>query len=557
MIESLEARTLFATTGLDPSYGSDGQAEIAVAANSHVAASVFTPSGAAYILVNEGTGKSENRTPLTRSSVIRLTPSGTLDPTFGINGRAIVSQAYAGNFISTLAVSPAGRVFAIDVGPGTQMLSATGRPLPGASKRLRSIQNGLQPTDIHAAAFDSDGRLYLAGGFHTLGKQSYVYGVTRYTSDGRLDTAWAQSGFASGAFNPENPIYEDLNNSASKIAITPDGHLTATFNYSSYFDPYGDGSGSRSDATIDALTLAPNGTRVGINTIADAENAYGGLVFVDAFDLRALPDNTFVAATQGHQYEASPLRINIATNGTASESAITGGFAMDPLRLLPSGRLIADPSLSDSQYSAYFPAAGRADGTSFFGSYVDLAALGDGRLMDSAVVGDGVDDKLIVRRFDGTGRYVPAASGVAALRTATRTLDVAGTSGNDTIWVRRRGDRLAVRINGGSVLGFNAADVDTILIHGDAGDDAIDLRLAGLAMAVRISGGAGSDTLLADHPDATLDGGADDDFLRGPGYLDGGDGDDQLNGIGLLRGGAGDDVLLGHRRGEAVPTADD
>ena len=143
--------------------------------------------------------------------------------------------------------------------------------------------------------------------------------------------------------------------------------------------------------------------------------------------------------------------------------------------------------------------------------------LGDGQLMDAAILdGSGERPTVVVRRFNGRGIFMSAAPGAAALRAATRTLDVAGTGGDDTIWVRRRGDRLCVRINNGPVRAFNTADVDTILVHGDAGNDAIDLRLGGPAKAVRLTGGAGRDTLLADHSDATLDGGADDDTLRDP-----------------------------------------
>ncbi len=124
--------------------------------------------------------------------------------------------------------------------------------------------------------------------------------------------------------------------------------------------------------------------------------------------------------------------------------------------------------------------------------------------------------------------------------TATGTLWVQGTSGDDVIVVTASGSTFTVGMN--ALQGFDFTGVHRIWIEGSAGHDHIVYRGAA-NMPVRLLGGGGRDTLRGEGPRVTLSGGDGNDDLIAEGnaglVLAGGRGGDRLF------SGAGNDTLFG------------
>src|SRR5687767_15540859 len=80
-VEALERRRLLAGIALDLNYGGDGRAIVELGSNSSsnesVAAAVLQPGG--RVLMVGSTAASE-------LALVRLTPDGTRDPSFGVDG---------------------------------------------------------------------------------------------------------------------------------------------------------------------------------------------------------------------------------------------------------------------------------------------------------------------------------------------------------------------------------------------------------------------------------------------------------------------------------------
>ncbi len=138
--------------------------------------------------------------------------------------------------------------------------------------------------------------------------------------------------------------------------------------------------------------------------------------------------------------------------------------------------------------------------------------------------------------------------------TATGTLWVQGTSGDDVIAVTSSGSTITVGIN--ALQGFDFTGVHRIWIEGAAGNDRIVYRGAA-NMPVRLLGCRGRDTLRGEGPRVTLSGGEGNDDLYADGaagvFLAGGRGGEGFfGGAGndTLFGGAGDDYASNLRPGD-------
>lgn len=122
------------------------------------------------------------------------------------------------------------------------------------------------------------------------------------------------------------------------------------------------------------------------------------------------------------------------------------------------------------------------------------------------------------------------------LRTA---LSVTGSTGDDTILIKRGAVVGTYQVLVGGVSQGTFAVNEHILVHGQDGNDTI--QLVGVTLPAQLFGDDGNDTLMGALGPVTLDGGAGDDSLlggAGSDVLTGGPGDDVLN------GGAGIDRLV-------------
>ena len=144
------------------------------------------------------------------------------------------------------------------------------------------------------------------------------------------------------------------------------------------------------------------------------------------------------------------------------------------------------------------------------------------------------------------------------------TIDVAGTSGDDRIYVTTDSSSIGATLHDFTQI-VSLTGVNSIRIHGGAGDDRLVLGL-GVTMAL-VQGEAGNDTLIGADGDDRLEGGGGHDQLYGNGgddrlsgggsndYLSAGSGSDRLYGDAgndFLVGGAGNDRLFGGSGSDVV-----
>jgi Ca2+-binding RTX toxin-like protein len=128
------------------------------------------------------------------------------------------------------------------------------------------------------------------------------------------------------------------------------------------------------------------------------------------------------------------------------------------------------------------------------------------------------------------------------------TIDIAGTSGNDRIYVTTNGTSIGATLHDFTQI-MSLTGVTSVRVHGGEGDDRLVLG-DGVRMAL-VLGEGGHDTLIGADGDDRLEGGTGRDQLYGNGGADrlsGGGGNDYLNagsGSDRLYGDAGNDYLVG------------
>ena len=148
-------------------------------------------------------------------------------------------------------------------------------------------------------------------------------------------------------------------------------------------------------------------------------------------------------------------------------------------------------------------------------------------------------DRLTITTAPSSLNFVTSKNG---------TIDIAGNSGDDRIYVTTNGTSIAATRHDFTQI-VSLTGVNSIRIHGGEGDDRLVLG-DGVNMAL-VLGEGGHDTLIGANGDDRLEGGPGRDQLYGGGGADrlsGGGGNDYLNagsGSDRLYGDAGNDYLVG------------
>jgi uncharacterized delta-60 repeat protein len=147
---------------------------------------------------------------------------GTLDPSFGDGG--MVWLKYAGSQASGVAVQSDGKLIVVGA---TQAGFAVIRLLPTGALDPSFGTNGLVTTSIgntgfySAVAVQGDGRIVATGGAQFNDNRSYDFAVARYLADGGLDPSFGEAGVATTSFGP-GPFQDDYPRS---ILVQPDGRI--------------------------------------------------------------------------------------------------------------------------------------------------------------------------------------------------------------------------------------------------------------------------------------------------------------------------------------------
>jgi hypothetical protein len=148
-------------------------------------------------------------------------------------------------------------------------------------------------------------------------------------------------------------------------------------------------------------------------------------------------------------------------------------------------------------------------------------------------------DSLTITTAPDSLKFVTSANG---------TIDIAGTSGDDRIYVTTNGASIGATLHDFTQI-VSLSGISSVRVRGGDGNDRLVLGL-GVTMAL-VQGAAGHDTLIGADGDDRLEGGTGRDQLYGGGGADrlsGGGHNDYLNagsGSDRLYGDAGNDYLVG------------
>lgn len=551
---------------------------------------------------------------------------GARYPQFGQGGvvRAGVAAA-PDNVEDSVAVDGQGRVvvLATSAKGRSALLRFTpdGSPDPSFGGRDGSVP--LPGGPWHSLAIQSDGRLVLAGAVQG------DFAVARYGQDGQLDATFGSGGLVSTEIGPGNPplsMGETVEGSSIAVEIQPDGRILAAgntrrcgppperecdfergvvalYDTSGTLDPrFGDGGLSTSfsargngPGAIDSLALAPDGkivvgggngdlaiARLDVDGSLDRSFAHDGVMttgldteveeeigtYGNARALAVLPDGGIVAVGEMVVLGLRPNGKLDPHFGSRGSVPNTGGgiyrrsIEAEATLVDPKGRiLVAGREASRMVVARYLPNGKRdarfaGDGLAYLAaskgrrsgeSATGLALAPDGRILVAGFAFVGEQRKLVLAKLrDGDGHLAHCHGMPAAIQ---------GTPGPDRL------------VGEGPIVGFGGGD-EIVSTGGPVCAGPGDDRVTGWAATVHagpgndrvisggrgwVFGGPGDDLLRSRRGEEVADrffGGAGADLLgggRGPDRLSGGPGADTLRGGGgndRLLGGPGDDLLL-------------
>ena len=122
--------------------------------------------------------------------LFRLNADGSLDTTFGTSGASVVTGIAAGVDIMDLAVQTDGKILVAGgplssaAGIGLLRFNADGTPDTGFTSPVASASAS---APVRTVALDANGKIWIGGGFTTVGGQSRRY-LARLEANGALDT---------------------------------------------------------------------------------------------------------------------------------------------------------------------------------------------------------------------------------------------------------------------------------------------------------------------------------------------------------------------------------
>lgn len=223
-----------ASGALDPGFGSGGVVVTDLgSASDGVSAMAVQPDGRILLAGTSGSGFSD-------FAVVRYTPAGALDPTFGTGG--VVRTDFLGrpDRAAAVQVQPDGRIVA-----GGTVQEVVGNQAFGRFGLARYTSGGaLDPTfgtggkvvtafpggsaGVEGLAVQGDGRIVAAGSFQAIpGSAGSVDAVlARYTASGALDPTFGTGGRVRTGFAGQDEALSD-------VVIQPDGRIVAFGNSSS------------------------------------------------------------------------------------------------------------------------------------------------------------------------------------------------------------------------------------------------------------------------------------------------------------------------------------
>lgn len=243
---------------LDTGFGGDGRVTTDLGDNDRASSLVIQDDQ--KIVVAGGIDTINDNFP-ERFALARYHPNGTLDKTFGVNGKVVVDVSPGADGAEAVALRRDGRILAAGfaVAPsrfGTRIqfaalgLLGDGRLDPdfGTNGKVTTAFSDRGGDQAFSMAVQPDGKLVLAG-YTTPDGVSLSFALARYTAKGVLDKTFSKDGLVTTAFpgassssgfavaiQPDNRIILAGSSNGSDVGdfavarYNPDGSLDARFN---------------------------------------------------------------------------------------------------------------------------------------------------------------------------------------------------------------------------------------------------------------------------------------------------------------------------------------
>jgi len=158
-------------------------------------------------------------------AIVRYNADGTLDTSFGTNGKVTTQVSASDDIISDIALQPDGKIVAVGWSGGNKFTAA--RYTSSGALDSGFGTNGLAVTPIGLAgngsyaaevAIQTNGKIVAVG--DARGATNTDFAVVRYNADGTLDSGFGTNGAVITPVGTGNDI-------ASAVAIQPDGRILA------------------------------------------------------------------------------------------------------------------------------------------------------------------------------------------------------------------------------------------------------------------------------------------------------------------------------------------
>nr|WP_244307269.1 M10 family metallopeptidase C-terminal domain-containing protein [Azotobacter salinestris] len=453
---------------LDTSFGSDGKAIFELGYSDDQGHSVTVLPDGKILMAGSSYDYSENSTYFD-FSVIQLNADGTLDTSFGSDGEATADINGNDDLGNSLLVQPDGKILVAgrSYNPGydtefsVARLNADGSlDASFGSDGKASFALGKGYAQINSLALQPDGKILLAGQSYNPDNATYDFSVIRLNVDGSLDTGFSGDGKA---------IFDIAwgNDEGHSLTVQSDGKILVS-GYS--YNPSGNGyDSSRYDFSV--IRLNADGT---------LDKTFGALPEDLLLTLEGNHDNNDVLIGSDAYERLLGKSGNDVLDGGAGRDSLNGGTGADLFRV--SAR--DDSYRTDSENLSdriidFDPSQDR----------IDLSALGFTGL------GDGHDGTLAVQENSaGTLIYLKSFEADAEGRRFEIALqgNFAGLldSGNLIFEpVALEGTEDSDNLQGSPVAEILAGKDGDDRLHGAGGDDLLD----GGAGRDTLSGGTGAD----------------------------------------------------------------
>ena len=393
---------------LDPSFGSGGLVTTAVANRDTVLQAVALQSDGKIVAAGWLRQNDAGWPEPMNFVVARYNSDGTLDPTFGSGGLAVVTVG-SSSAANAVAIQPDGKIVVAGFTADTwsfalARLNSDGTldSTFGAGGKVITAASGLN-TQIYDLAIQPDGKIVAAGGNRDAGAARNFL-VARYLANGTLDATFGSSGLAYTYFfgwggigqgvvvQPDGKIVEIGEaasatypfNSLGVVRFDSDGTLDSTFGSGGKVATGFEGGAAGTD-----IALQPDGKLVGVgwartnygqagfglarfNTDGTLDSSFGtgGTVWTNfgqwarSVALRddgkivaagyALPPN-YVSTFALAQYNSDgSLDTSFGTGGTVTTPFTQGSAMVNGLAIQSDGKIVAGGNVSPSPGFAVF-----------------------------------------------------------------------------------------------------------------------------------------------------------------------------------------------------------